>query len=194
MQRRRANRYPRTWTARSRSKGSDSMASKSNRVRPNQIGRFWVLGARGGGGTLPEQSSAAVARRSSPRVVLRGSLRPVLGSGAFSVLRVMHLGQNRVRRGSARRAWLPRRLCAAELAGAVRAGCACARLWRKGIRKALRSKCKTTRLTRGGVVLRRRGHGGAAAGNHRWQCSANRVAHGPNFLAKKEARGSRVLT
>ena len=51
MQRRRANRYPRTWTARSRSKGSDSMASKSNRVRPNQIGRFWVLGARGGGGT-----------------------------------------------------------------------------------------------------------------------------------------------
>ena len=33
------------------------------------------------------------ARRSSPRVVLRGSLRPVLGSGASSVLRVMHLGQ-----------------------------------------------------------------------------------------------------
>ena len=151
-------------------------------------------GARGGGGTPPEQSSAAAARRSSPRVVLRGSLRPVLGSGASSVLRVMHLGQNRVRRGSARRAWLPRRLCAAELAGAVRAGCACARLWRKGIRKALRSKCKTTRLTRGGVVLRRRGHGGAAAGDHRRQCSANRVAHGPNFLAKKEARGSRVLT
>ena len=118
----------------------------------------------------------------------------MLGSGAFSVLRVMHLGQNRVRRGSARRAWLPRRLCAAELAGAVRAGCACARLWRKGIRKALRSKCKTTRLTRGGVVLRRRGHGGAAARDHRRQCGANRVAHGPNFLAKKEARGSRVLT
>ena len=43
-------------------------------------------------------------------------------------------------------------------------------------------------------MLQRRGHGGAAAGNHRWQCSANRVAHGPNFLAKKEARGSRVLT
>jgi hypothetical protein len=65
-------------------------------------------------------------------VVLRGSLRPGFGSVASSVLRVMHLGQNRVRRGSARRAWLPRRLCAAELAGAVRAGCACARLWRKG--------------------------------------------------------------
>ena len=43
-------------------------------------------------------------------------------------------------------------------------------------------------------MLQRRGHGGAAAGERRRQCSANRVAYGPNFLAKKEARGSRVLT
>ena len=43
-------------------------------------------------------------------------------------------------------------------------------------------------------MLRRRGHGGAAAGERRRRCSANRVANGPIILAQKEARGSRVLT
>ena len=37
-------------------------------------------------------------------------------------------------------------------------------------------------------------HGGAAAGERRRRCSANRVAYGPIVLAQKEARGSRVLT
>ena len=43
-------------------------------------------------------------------------------------------------------------------------------------------------------MLRRRGHGGAAAGERRRRCSANRGAYGPIVLAQKEARGSRVLT
>ena len=45
-----------------------------------------------------------------------------------------------------------------------------------------------------GVVCRRRGHGGAAAGERRRRCSANQVAYGPNVLAQKEARVSRGLT
>ena len=61
----------------------------------------------------------------------------------------------------------------------------------KGVKEALRSKRKTTR---GFVVLQRRGHGGAAAGERRRRCSANRVAYGPIVLAQKEARVSRVLT
>jgi len=45
-----------------------------------------------------------------------------------------------------------------------------------------------------GVVCRRRGHCGAAAGERRRRCSANQVAYGPNVLAQKEARVSRGLT
>ena len=69
MQRRRANRYPRTWTARSRSKGSDSMASKSNRVRPNQIGRSWGFGRAGRRRATAGDSVRGGAALGSPEIV-----------------------------------------------------------------------------------------------------------------------------
>ena len=59
--------------------------------------------------------------------------------------------------------------------------CACGVKAKPGSRKA-------------GVVCRRRGHGGAAAGERRRRCSANKVAYGLIVLAQKEARGSRLLT
>ena len=77
MQRRRANRYPRTWTARSRSKGSDSMASKSNRVRPNQIGRSWGFGRAGRRRATAGDSVRGGAALGSPEIVESGA--PVLG-------------------------------------------------------------------------------------------------------------------
>ena len=83
----------------------------------------------GGGGMLPPVTNPAAARlrarRSSPRAVLRGSLRPVLGSGASSALRAMHLGQKQGTAGLCS----PGMAAAVELADAARAGCACARLW-----------------------------------------------------------------
>jgi len=73
------------------------MAFGSNRGRRIRIGWLQSKGNAGGGGTLPPATNPAVARlrahRSSPRAVLRGSFRPVLGSGVSSALRVMHLGQ-----------------------------------------------------------------------------------------------------
>ena len=75
MQRRRANRYPRTWTARSRSKGSDSMASKSNRVRPNQIGRSWGFGRAGRRRATAGDSVRGGAALGSPEIVESGARR-----------------------------------------------------------------------------------------------------------------------
>ena len=51
-----------------------------------------------------------------------------------------------------------------------------------------------TELGRGRAALQGCCHGGAAAGERRRRCSANRVAYGLIGLAQKEARGSRVLT
>ena len=51
-----------------------------------------------------------------------------------------------------------------------------------------------TEIGRGRAVLQGCCHGGAAAGERRRRCSANRVAYGLIGLAQKEARGSRVLT
>jgi hypothetical protein len=95
----------------------------SDRDLADQIGSAQVLigavvsesggwGSKGewsGGGTPPACTPAAAQRRSSPRAVLRGSFRPVLGSGVSSALRMMHLGQKQGTTG----------LCSPGMAAAV---------------------------------------------------------------------------
>ena len=66
----RVKQYPRTWTVRSRCNGLDSLASRSNRVRPKQIGRSWGFGRAGRrratagdsvrGGAWPEMAVSAL--------------------------------------------------------------------------------------------------------------------------------------
>jgi len=77
MQKGQANWYPRTWTVKSRSIGSDSLASRSNRVRPKQIGRSWGFGRAGRRRATAGDSVRGGAALGSPEIVESGA--PVLG-------------------------------------------------------------------------------------------------------------------
>jgi len=75
--------------------GSGLIRSRSNLVRwlrigrpgPNWRGTRWCCVA----GTQVPRWYSAQAHQSSPFLVLRGSIQPVLGSGVISVERVIHL-------------------------------------------------------------------------------------------------------
>ena len=101
----RVNRYPRTWTVRSGSNGSDSLASRSNRARPKQIGRLWGFGCAGGGEARRRRAPAAAQRRRRPNSAFPGRIRAGLGSRSIYAACVSHWWRWRACSGLGRDSW-----------------------------------------------------------------------------------------
>ena len=120
--------YPRTWTVRSRSNGSESLASRSNRARTKQIGRPWGFGRAGGGGTRRRRTPAAAQRRRKPNPAFPWLIRAAAGLRSMPVARVSHwgtrrgaagFGEGRAAVGAARRNRARRRAVHRSLQGAT---------------------------------------------------------------------------
>ena len=109
--------YVLIWAVGFGSSGSDLMETRSNPTRPFLIGRL-RLGLWGGGGAESRRRvSTAGARRTWPKLVVRGSKRPTIGSGRIYVICVMHLAS---RLGSGRPEEVEKRAVADRRSGARR--------------------------------------------------------------------------